>query len=60
MDDVVAEVSSKKPGDEVSLKLIHKSQSRTVKVELGKRPESVDTSAGSGQQSEPQSPDLIP
>jgi S1-C subfamily serine protease len=59
MDDVVAYVAGKKPGDEVSLKLLRGSKSRTVKVELGTRPDAIDSGQG---ESSPDggSPNLIP
>jgi S1-C subfamily serine protease len=38
MDDVIAAVNSKHPGDDVELTLVHKGESRTVTVTLGDRP----------------------
>jgi S1-C subfamily serine protease len=38
MDEVVRLVDSKKPGEEVTVKLLRGSKSRTVKVKLGDRP----------------------
>src|SRR5215211_6013074 len=40
MDDVIAAVNSKHPGDDVDLTLVRKGQSRTVTVTLGDRPAS--------------------
>ena len=56
MTDVIGYVDSKKPGDEVSLKLQRGSKSRTVKVKLGNRPSSVNTSPTP----QDQTPPLIP
>ena len=42
MDDVIRVVDSKKPGDEVTLKLLRGKDERTVKVTLGDRPASSD------------------
>ena len=50
MDQVIAAVDAKKPGDEVELKLLRGSKSRVVKVELGDRPAKVGTSSGSDPQ----------
>jgi S1-C subfamily serine protease len=44
MDDVIGVVSSKKPGNEVSLDLLRGSDRRTVKVNLADRPASADSS----------------
>ena len=44
MDDVIGVVSSKKPGDEVTLELRRGEQKRSVKVKLGDRPASADSS----------------
>jgi S1-C subfamily serine protease len=57
MDDVIAVVDSKKPGDKVKLKLLRESDTRTVEVELGDRPQRLDTGSGS-----PESPlpELVP
>ena len=44
MDDVIQVVDSKKPGDEVTLELRRGEQKRTVKVKLGNRPASADSS----------------
>jgi S1-C subfamily serine protease len=44
MDDVIGVVSSKKPGDEVTLELLRGSDRRSVKVKLGDRPASADQS----------------
>jgi S1-C subfamily serine protease len=38
MDDVIAAVNAKQPGDEVELTLVRKGDERTVSVELGDRP----------------------
>jgi S1-C subfamily serine protease len=43
MDDVIAAVDSKKPGDEVTLELRRGDQRRTVKVKLGNRPASAQS-----------------
>ena len=54
MDDVIGIVDSKKPGDEVTLELRRGEQKRTVKVKLGNRPASADSSsAGPGRQQTP-------
>ena len=55
MDDVIQVVSSKKPGDEVTLELRRGEQKRTVKVKLGNRPASADSSLQDqgGQQTPP-------
>ena len=61
MNDVISYLDTKKPGDEVTLKLLRGSKSRTVKVKLGNRPSSVDTgsqSNGGGQSPTP--PNLVP
>jgi S1-C subfamily serine protease len=60
MDDVISHVDSKKPGDEVTLKLRHGSETRTVKVKLGNRPSSVDTTPSDQSQQQPQGPQLVP
>jgi S1-C subfamily serine protease len=44
MDDVIRVVSSKKPGDEVTLEVRRGGQKRTVKVKLGNRPASAGSS----------------
>jgi S1-C subfamily serine protease len=44
MDDVIRVVNTKKPGDEVSLELLRGSDRRTVKVKLGNRPASAQSS----------------
>ena len=44
MDDVIGVVSSKKPGDEVTLELRRGEQKRSVKVKLGDRPASAGSS----------------
>jgi S1-C subfamily serine protease len=44
MDDVIGVVTSKKPGDEVTLELRRGEQKRSVKVKLGDRPASADSS----------------
>jgi S1-C subfamily serine protease len=43
MDDVIRVVNTKKPGDEVELELLRGSDRRKVKVKLGKRPASADS-----------------
>jgi S1-C subfamily serine protease len=55
MDDVIGVVSSKKPGSEVTLELRRGEQKRSVKVKLGDRPASADSSlqAPGGQQTPP-------
>ena len=55
MDDVIGVVSSKKPGSEVTLELRRGEQKRTVKVKLGDRPASADSSLQppGGQQTPP-------
>jgi S1-C subfamily serine protease len=55
MDDVIGVVSSKKPGSEVTLELRRGDQKRSVKVKLGDRPASADSSlqAPRGQQTPP-------
>jgi S1-C subfamily serine protease len=55
MDDVIGVVSSKKPGSEVTLELRRGDQKRSVKVKLGDRPASADSSlqAPGGQQTPP-------
>ena len=55
MDDVIQVVSSKKPGDEVTLELRRGEQKRTVKVKLGNRPASANSSLQDqgGQQTPP-------
>jgi S1-C subfamily serine protease len=61
MDQVIAVVDSKKPGDEVELRVLRGSRSRVVKVELGDRPARVGTSSGSDPQGEvPLPPELAP
>ena len=57
MDDVISIVDSKKPGDEVTLELLHGQKRRTVKVKLGNRPQSLDQAL---QQPQQQSPNTIP
>jgi S1-C subfamily serine protease len=52
MDEVVKLVERKKPGDEVTLKVIRGANSRTVKVKLGERPQNL--AAGGGELSPPQ------
>jgi S1-C subfamily serine protease len=44
MEDVIGVVDSKKPGDEVTLELRRGEQKRTVKVKLGNRPASAQSS----------------
>jgi S1-C subfamily serine protease len=44
MEDVISVVDSKKPGDEVTLELRRGEQKRTVKVKLGDRPASAQSS----------------
>jgi S1-C subfamily serine protease len=44
MDDVIGVVSSKKPGDEVTLELRRGEEKRSAKVKLGDRPASADSS----------------
>jgi S1-C subfamily serine protease len=55
MDDVIGVVSSKKPGSEVTLELRRGDQKRSVKVKLGDRPASADSSLQppGGQQTPP-------
>ena len=53
MDEVIAVVDSKKPGDEVDSRVLRGSKSRVVKVELGNRPARVGTSSGSDPQGGP-------
>jgi S1-C subfamily serine protease len=55
MDDVIGVVSSKKPGDEVTLDLRRGEEKRSVKVKLGDRPASADSSLQDqgGQQTPP-------
>jgi S1-C subfamily serine protease len=61
MDQVIAAVDAKKPGDEVELELLRGSTSRAVKVELGDRPARVGASSGSDPQGNLQlPPDLAP
>jgi S1-C subfamily serine protease len=55
MDDVVHTVDAKNPGDELKVKLLRGSRSRTVTVKLGERP-----AGGVSRQSPSQSPGLIP
>jgi S1-C subfamily serine protease len=50
MDEVIAAVDAKKPGDEIELKLLRGSEPQAVKVELGDRPAKVGTSSGSDAQ----------
>ncbi len=57
MDDVISIVDSKKPGDEVTLELLHGQKRRTVKVKLGNRPQSLDQAL---QQPQQQSPNTVP
>jgi len=54
---VIGYIDTKKPGNEVTLKLLRGSKSRSVKVKLGNRPASVANSQ-SDQNNLP--PDLIP
>jgi S1-C subfamily serine protease len=54
MDDVISTVDSKKPGDKVTLKLLHGQKSRTVTATLGNRPQNV--SQGLQQQQTPTVP----
>jgi S1-C subfamily serine protease len=44
MDDVIAAIDAKKPGDTVTLKLLRGSKQRTATVELGSRPQNADQS----------------
>jgi S1-C subfamily serine protease len=63
MDDVIAVVDAKKPGDKVKLKLLRRSDTRTVEVELGKRPQTVDTGTPerpSAPEDSPIPPELLP
>jgi S1-C subfamily serine protease len=62
MDDVIAVVDAKKPGDEVKLKLLRKSETRTVEVELGNRPQRISGSQESpgGPEGSPSPPELVP
>ena len=61
MDQVIAAVDSKKPGDAVELKLLRGSRSRVVKVELGDRPARVGASSSGDSQGELQPlPDVAP
>jgi S1-C subfamily serine protease len=55
MDDVIGIVSSKKPGDEVTLELRRGEEKRSVKVKLGDRPASAGSSLQDqgGQQTPP-------
>ena len=55
MDDVIGIVSSKKPGDEITLELRRGEQKRSVKVKLGDRPASAGSSLQDqgGQQTPP-------
>jgi S1-C subfamily serine protease len=55
MDDVIGVVSSKKPGDEVTLELRRGEQKRSAKVKLGDRPASAGSSLQDqgGQQTPP-------
>jgi S1-C subfamily serine protease len=57
MDDVISYIDTKKPGNEVTLKLLRGSKSRSVKVKLGNRPAS--TGASQSNQN-PSAPGLIP
>jgi S1-C subfamily serine protease len=52
---VIQVISSKKPGDEVTLELRRGEQKRTVKVKLGNRPASANSSLQDqgGQQTPP-------
>jgi len=50
MDQVIAAVDAKKPGDDVELKLLRGSKRRVLKVELGDRPARVGTSSGGDSQ----------
>jgi S1-C subfamily serine protease len=52
MDEVIGVVDSKKPGDEVNLKVLRGSGNRAVKVELGDRPARVGTSSDGDPQGE--------
>jgi S1-C subfamily serine protease len=54
MDDVISTVDSKKPGDKVTLKLLHGQKSRTVTATLGNRPQNA------GQALQPQTPNQVP
>jgi S1-C subfamily serine protease len=42
-------VDSKKPGDQVSIKLVRGSKTRTVEVKLAERPQGTGASAGTQQ-----------
>jgi putative serine protease PepD len=44
MNDVIGVVESKKPGDQVNLKLLRGSKQRTATAELGNRPQNADQS----------------
>jgi S1-C subfamily serine protease len=44
MDDVIGVVDSKKPGEQVNLKLLRGSKQRSATVELGNRPQNADQS----------------
>jgi S1-C subfamily serine protease len=48
-DDVVAAVGGKQPGDSVELEIYRGDDRRTVRVELGERPEELGDSAQSGE-----------
>jgi S1-C subfamily serine protease len=48
-DDVVAAVGGKQPGDSVELEIYRGDDRRTVRVELGERPEELGDSAESGE-----------
>jgi S1-C subfamily serine protease len=61
MDEVISVVDSKKPGDDVQLKVLRGSRNRVVKIELGDRPARVGTSSDSNPQGElPLPPDVAP
>jgi S1-C subfamily serine protease len=61
MDDVIQVVDAKKPGDEVTLKLLRRSSTRTVTVKLGERPANFGVSQNSqGNGGDQQSPSVPP
>jgi len=51
MDDVIKVIDSKKPGDQVNLKLLRGSKQREATVTLGNRPQNADQSFQQQQQS---------
>jgi S1-C subfamily serine protease len=60
MDDVIRVVDAKKPGDKVTLKLLRKSNTRTVEVELGNRPQNIPGSSEQSPEGSPAPPELLP